>query len=385
MTLLPDSISSEKTDLKASQQDPLPIYTTAQGLRSIPYIVLSDTSMTETGALHLSYILACHTSPEFLLTRVPPAKAGPPAQQLTSYDGTDCRGIVYLPNSLLSNAGQKVLELAETIRDSHLDCVDNSMVEATSELSITPPKSSTASRRASGVRSVPTLGGRSRRRRSTASTGANNQDTLLGNELDRARSRIQCNALQDAGPQSNDLWRSALRMLSLARQIRPQTRKDLPPMKIKGPSVWTLDTTSINPRTLKSLTPLTLQRDSNQPISPRTIQFRKKSSSTPPTPAIIAPTHLSPNTCTHTPALAKETADYRTELPCGLPADVWRRILGFAAGANGIMSEVQQQSVLRWAMDRKTLSRESESLGLRESAQCWKILEATGCLAYEMG
>ena len=55
-----------------------------------------------------------------------------------------------------------------------------------------------------------------------------------------------------------------------------------------------------------------------------------------------------------------------------------------AAGAEDVMSEAQQRSVLRWAMDRGTLSKERESLGLKESAQIWKVLEGMECLAYEM-
>ena len=35
-------------------------------------------------------------------------------------------------------------------------------------------------------------------------------------------------------------------------------------------------------------------------------------------------------------------------------------------------------------MDRRTLSQEKESLGKLKSAQIWKVLDATGCLAYEM-
>lgn len=58
--------------------------------------------------------------------------------------------------------------------------------------------------------------------------------------------------------------------------------------------------------------------------------------------------------------------------------------MAIAAGAEDIMSEAQQRLVLRWAMDRGTLGRERETLGLKESAQIWKVLEGMGCLAYEM-
>ncbi len=121
MTPYAGSKSPERAGLPPSQPGSPLVYATTQGLRSVPYIVLSDSGMTETGGLHLSYILECHHVPERLLTRVPQAKAGAPAQQLLSYDESQCRGIIYLPNPLLGSAGHKVLELAEVMRDSYLN------------------------------------------------------------------------------------------------------------------------------------------------------------------------------------------------------------------------------------------------------------------------
>lgn len=311
------------------------MYATTRGLRSVPYIVLSNSDMTETGALHLSYILEVHHVPERLLTRVPHAKAGAPAQQLLSFDESPCRGIIYHPNPLLGSAGHKVLELAEVMRDRQLDYAGDD----------------------------------------------------LGNELDRARSRIQGTTLQRAGPQSNDLWRAAFKMLSLGREIRPQTRNEPPPRppvaKSKAPIVRTLKVPGMISKTLRPLTPLTLQRDPNLAISPWNTH-PPKSGSLPSLPTAIPSTPITPRNLVVSVSLPTKIADYRTKLPCGLPEYVWRQILGLAVGAEGIMSESQQRSVLQWAMDRKTLRQESESLGLRASAQCWKILEATGCLAYEM-
>lgn len=48
------------------------------------------------------------------------------------------------------------------------------------------------------------------------------------------------------------------------------------------------------------------------------------------------------------------------------------------------MGRTQQSNVLRWAVDRRTLARELESLGKPESAQIWKVLDGMGCLAYEV-
>ena len=357
------------------------MYATTRGLRSVPYIVLSDSEMTEVGALHLSYILDLHLVPERLLTRVPHAKAGAAAQQLLFYDESQCRGIVYLPNPLLGSAGHKVLELAEVMRNGYLDYAEDDFPMPSKTLIM----STNVLRRVSGAHTG--LGADAwDRRRNTASIGLYNGGGQ--SELDRARSRIQGTTLQNAGPQSSDLWRAAFKMLSLGREIQPQTRNEPPPPplapKTKAPIVRTLKVPGLTPKALKPLTPLTLQRNPNQPISPWTTQFRKKSGSIPSTPTVIPPTPLTSKIPVVLAPLPTKTASYRTKLPGRLPEDVWRRILGLAAGAEGIMSESQQRSVLQWAMDRKTLRHESESRGLRASAQCWKILEATGCLAYEM-
>lgn len=387
LTLYLGSKSPEKAGLHSFQPESPLMYATTRGLRSVPYIVLSNSEMTEAGALHLSYVLEIHHLPERLLTRVPHAKAGAPTQQLLSYDESQCRGIIYLPNPLLGSAGSKVLELAEKMRDGYLDYTAEDLPEQSSTISM----STNLSRRTYGAQSGLGTGSSDRRHRNTASTGLSDQgvrDNLMKGELDRARTRIQGNTLQHAGSQSNDLWRAAFKMLSLGREIRPQTRNEPPtrPLapKTKAPIVRTLKIPGITPKPLKTSTPLTLQRDPNQPISPWMTQFPKKSGSLPSTTIEITPTPLTSKAPVVSIPLPTKTATYRTQLPCGLPEYVWRRIIGLAAGAESVMSASQQRSVLQWAMDRATLRQESESLGLRASAQRWKILEATGCLAYEM-
>ena len=343
--------------------------------------------MTEASALHLSYILELHHVPEKLLTRVPNAKAGVPTQQLLSYNESQCRGIIYLPNPLLGSAGHKVLELAEVMRDGYSKSAPGEFRELSKALVMSPDML----KRASGAH--PGLGGGTcdRGRRNPATIGLRDQagqEDLMESELDRARRRIQGTTLQSAGPQSNALWRATFKMLSLGRDIRPQIRNEPSPRppapKFKAPVIKTLKIPGYTPKKLKPVTPLTLQRDPNQPISPWTTQFPKKSGSLCPALPVVPPTPRDLKLPIVPATMPTETASYRTKLPCGLPEHVWRRIIALVAGADGILSESQQRYVHQWAMDRKTLRQESESLGLRASAQCWKILEATGCLAYEM-
>lgn len=352
--------------------------------------MLSNSGLTEAAALHLSYILEVHHVPERLLTRVPHAKAGAPIQQLLSYNESQCRGIIYLPNPLLSSAGHKVLELAEVMRDDYSNYALDDICEPSKTLIMSSEMLKRVSKAHSGLRG----GACDRRRRNTASTELPDeagQEDIMGSELDRARTRIQGNTLQDSGPKNNDLWLAAFKMLCLSRDIRPQTRNEPRPRppapKPKAPIVKMLKTPALTLKKPKIVTPLTSQRDPNQTISPWATQFPKKSGCLPSTPIGTPQAPLTPTLpvmSTPSASLPTETANYRTKLPCGLPEHIWTLILGLATGAEGIMSGSQQRRVLQWAMDRKTLRQESESLGLRASAQCWKILEATGCLAYEM-
>lgn len=407
-----ESASPEKTSLPVLPVGPLLIHTTTRGLRSVPYFVLRNTSMTDICALHLSYIIAHHHKPGQLLARVPPAKAGFHAQQLIEYDTqSQCQGIIHLPNATLGNTGLKVLELADTIRDMPLD----GSAEEDAEGLHTPAKSSTIPRRTSNFHCTAPLVSSSKRRQSLTTT----EDILQTGKvipahnvtnLDRARSRIQGDALQEAGPLSNDLWRVALRVLCLGRNIQVQEKKEPPVVpKAKAPVIKTLSMPGprLKPLTPKPPMPLTAERDANKPLVPWG-RFSQKSSSIPQS-LKISPTssqqvpfggrerlpsvdpkniRTQPPVHTATPNRAVSSSAknkiYQTRLPCGFSEDVWRRIIALAAGADGVMSEDQQRSMLSWAMNRKTLSKESEILGLTLASQIWRVLEGTRCLAYDM-
>ena len=187
-------------------------YATTKGLRSIPYIVLSNTSIDEASALYLSYLLANHHLPDKLLSRVPPAKAGSHAQQLASYDvETQCRGVIYLPNSKLSNSASKVMDLAEDARCNLLN-----------------PTSATngsldQDHHREGTQSKGTMPGR--RRRSSHMTEEKTRESIVA-DLDHARSRLQGNVIETLGHASNDLWRVALKMLPISRIMQPQVVKE---------------------------------------------------------------------------------------------------------------------------------------------------------------
>lgn len=403
-----DLKSSEKSGQATAQAELQSFYASTHGLRSVPYLVFSDTAMTDACALHLSYAVASHNVPIQLLTRVPPAKAGPPAQQLLAYDEESrCQGILYFPNAKIGNAGLKVLELSEASRISLLE-------EIAQEGATTPSQSSfeisSTTRRASEAPVNSTAGVIPNRRRSTTSVTSSQHrghDTARFTriELERAQHRVQGDTLRDAGQQNNNLWRTSLEMLSLSRTICLMPKHERPHNPIRYLDGVRTSTSPERPSTKtkhsgddfnfpalpnplsKPLRPLTpsaplAPANPNQPLTRRFYQHQKDSitfmtpiSTPPPLPAAPPPTS--------TQSKPREQDTYRSSLPLGFSAGVWRRILALAANAGNVLSEAQQRSVLRWGMDRGTLGRERESLGLAEHAQIWKVLDGMGCLAYE--
>jgi hypothetical protein len=85
-----------------------------EGLRSIPYIILSHACIGDAGVLHLSYILAHHYWPQNLITEL--KKGSCEAQRRIEDDATQCFGIVYTQNDEVSSFGKKLLEHAEAAR-----------------------------------------------------------------------------------------------------------------------------------------------------------------------------------------------------------------------------------------------------------------------------
>lgn len=94
---------------------------------------------------------------------------------------------MYYPNIGLGNAGMKVLELAELVRRTLLEELDQDSPET---------------RLDEGTYSIASL------------------------ELDRARSRIQGNTLRENGVRGNNLWHTALRMLCLGRVMCQPRRQE---------------------------------------------------------------------------------------------------------------------------------------------------------------
>ena len=392
--MLVDSISPQKQSpsklgQSTLQSNMLRIYRTTRGLRSVPYLILSNTAMTESCALHLSYIITSHRLPHQLLSRVPPAKAGQSAQQLEAYDkDSGCQGVVYLPNSTLTVVGTKVLDLSELARVGALD--DTAQSENLSDTRTNHHIGSPA-RRSSEFAMSSFHHDQVNRRKSLTQATCEEYDTprhTLG-ELDRARSRIQGNTLRDVGPGDNDLWFTALKMLSMSRTILLRSFHKKSEYKHQGRQEGKEEPLSYHQpgyvsrtATPRSVTPLGTA-DPNQSIILR-LPGKRKESLVMPKLAMTPISH--PVTKSNSGSLQhlRQDIPYRSSLLGGLGMENWRNIIALATDSIGISSKVQQRAIMKWALDRGTLVKEVEILGKQESAQIWKVLEGMGCLAYEM-
>lgn len=386
-----DSKSPEKSSLP----DQTLLYSRVQGLRSVPYLICYNTGMTDAGALHLSYIITCHHHPGRLLRYVPPARSSHHIQQLEFYDNkTGCQGIIYLPNDNVSSPCLKLLELCEGSRFSLLD---DDRPARSPEAFQTHFRRTSTGRKTSAMHSSPsTIPLGARRRSGTKGEHEDLTDSeAVCAELDRARSRIQGNVLKDEGPKSNDLWRTALQMLSLCRMLCPLRKeitlpaivptateinlKPVPP--VDHVAFPTLPKTRTGPFVgyLDPFAPPLGAKSSKMPVTPKAKKQLPKLKTTTPSPLSIttSPTAISPG------AFILPSKSYRSDLPLGFPEETWARIMGLYLRADRFMSWRQQCDVLRWGIDRKTLAKELESLGKPESAQIWKVLDGMGCLAYE--
>ena len=355
-----------------------------RGLRSIPYLVLSDVSMMDTGALHLSYILEVHHLPRDLLPFISPAKPAPQVQ-LEAYDAkSGCRGIIYRPHHNLSAAGERLLELAEASR------------EHTASLSlqggvlhdITATEQATKAAQAIS-RSEETLE-KHRQRLSVGRSELGSKNVAGGHsfddELERARSKIQGKTLKEDGASVVDLWKAALRLLATGRAILvDQTEIRKGNMELwqrhraatcssKGNnSLFTGEDYSMAFPSLsensRSSRVAARRHDDQQPSISRTTSEHRRATSELPMSQL---------------SISGSANAGLGRLPGGLPEKIWHKIIMEAADPSSILDESQQMGMLAWARSRHTLGLERELMGKPVATQIWRVLCATGCLAYDM-
>lgn len=93
------------------KSDDMKHYACKRGLRSVPYIIVSDISMTTGAAVHLASMVLVHKYPDALLDYLPGGKV-----PMLPRGNAHKNGLIYLPNDGMGDHGQRLLQSAETLR-----------------------------------------------------------------------------------------------------------------------------------------------------------------------------------------------------------------------------------------------------------------------------
>ncbi|KAK5139813.1 hypothetical protein LTR04_003322, partial [Oleoguttula sp. CCFEE 6159] len=213
------------------------------GLRSLPLLNLNNVSMTDTDALHLSFILDRHQYPQQLIDK---RNADNATSEREEYkQNTAFRGIAYGPEQELSSDGFRVLKEAEVVREamftgdgmeSSYDTIDDfKPYQMKFDLPLIDEQHApcSTSRRASAVvegnlasadvrnRGSFSTAGPKKRRASGLSAHSGISGAFEGSDspLDSARRKIQRAAIAESKLGSVELWSTALLALGCARTI----------------------------------------------------------------------------------------------------------------------------------------------------------------------
>lgn len=158
----------------------------------MPYIILSNISLTTGAAIHLTNMILAHRDPEQLFPYLPPGKMPP----LPDTDGR-CNGLTWLPNDYLSDLGHKMLDSAETLR------------QFASEMHPEEDQAHREGKLPRDLEGVNLMDFMEQRR----------QHAKLNVEYTRIIKRARIEALRTEGVHAAELWSAALRMVTTARML----------------------------------------------------------------------------------------------------------------------------------------------------------------------
>jgi hypothetical protein len=364
-----------------------------EGLRSIPYIIVTRCSIGDAGVLHLSYILAQHHWPQHLMPEL--KKGSCEAQRRTDDDSTQCLGIVYAQNEEISSFGKKLFERAETARQ---------------DLAIIPEISESARNSDDETNQIPTSNlwvclslitfidstvvahllnrrktslARTRRTSEMSALSSNlssseNNVATHGLDIDSLRKKLQRTTIENFGVQSVELWWAALKLQKNARGfLRPIETPLI--AKVNGSSS---STELFDKDTTFSHSSLYLNK---QPFVSGAVE---SSLITQQTREVDTLPSVYKSAWRWFPTDTKKMllTPYRdAQNSKDLPYDLVLRILVEASDADNIVSYCQQKAIINHARSKLTLMREIDAVGKGDTHQKLKMLEAMGCLTYPMG
>ncbi|KAF4169377.1 hypothetical protein CNMCM6936_008069 [Aspergillus lentulus] len=343
-------------------------YACTRGLRSIPFLIISNTNLTSSCAVHLSSMLSMHRSPEQLLAFLPSGKC-----PILPEAAEQCKGIVWLPNDGLGPNECKLLDKAELVREykSNDDTAKDELSEDDDQ---------------------------------------NAAQRKLQKKLDIEHARLAkrvCNeALKKEGVHSNDIWRVALKMMTVSRALLLNDKD----RTVEAPSEEELsgvdeivETVEEGEETVEQSPEYVFEKyELFEPIAvgpfhpgakhfevnfpslqqvqqtnghDKDVQFRETKESTPPSQAARSGKGKS-----HPSSVPRSSR--KREWRFGLPFAFWRQVIADAVGADGILSHQQQVRIMTYAADWNAVSYELTIKGAEDHQQIWKFLETVKCITY---
>jgi hypothetical protein len=178
------------------------------GLRSTPYLTLTNVGLDDTGALFLSYVLEQHYYPIQLVTENNATEA---SSSIRTYrQDANTKGIDWDNNSeFLSKDGLHLLQCAEKLRMMMLLGDSDSITSSYMSIGV-PDAPDTSPKAHSGV---------GLRRSSLLSVQSADYSMYDKSDIQSARKKIQRNTIGHAGCGSVDLWRASLAAIITSRKV----------------------------------------------------------------------------------------------------------------------------------------------------------------------
>lgn len=252
-----------------------------------------------------------------------------------------------------------------------------------------------------------------RRRQSSSINTPDDERAVIASEgLDSTRRKVQRTIIADHGPNTVELWRVALQMLTHVRRVLPQSnpRAVTPVLREREPQ-------AVSPH--KRQSPGALPRtpspyDQQQPtetyasklvvdtadlVGPplargamrdptkfrhpraRHENFSFHSNSSSPQSTINGNARKAVQK--EAKQMTKRPAEHkRPEVIGGLSPSAWVEVFRRKCDPEGVLTQRQVDDIVSWARDKRTLVTEGESVGKPESIQIWRVLEGMSCLTY---
>jgi hypothetical protein len=385
------SMSAQVTGKTVSQAD-LKKYACTRGLRSIPYLILSNTYTTNVEIIHLASMLSMQQPPEQLLEFLPLGKA-----LVLPNKVDECKGIIWLPNAM-DTVARRMIDIGEAIRQLSASDSDG--------------EDSYENRRTSDG----TKPGAENPNSTHDTTGQRKLQKKLDIEYMRLAKRIRMDALKNNNVHSVEIWSTALKMMVVSRALLLEDRHRI----VETPS----EDSPLEDEAVEAVEDVIGQEEHDSedgfpedqepeviPTTEHAVSSFDPASEAFDTefPALHVPKRAEEVTIhneveTNNPTMESPTpepqmpatrqgrgngranfspgATQKEIMRGGLSLDMWRRIIADAVGADGILSVNQQVHIMRYASDWDVLAYKLTIQGVEDYQQIWKFLETVGCFTY---